>query len=102
MSEERLNLGLRAVNAPGKQPGSGCGCGHHQSDNTSAVGGCGGHTSQENRHGGCGCGGQGRRRAQVMQPASDLRSQAAVEAVKAAMAAGIDVKNFAAAADLDQ
>lgn len=115
MSEERLNLGLRAVGAPGKQPGSGCGCGRHQQAGANADGGCGcgGHgrraaaqvqanQAAQNTNGGCGCGGHERRHAQTVQPDSDLRAQAAAEAMKAALAAGIAVGNFAAASDLDQ
>lgn len=81
----RLNLGLRAKDAPGKKPGSGCGCGRHQ---------------QAGEKKGCGCGGH--RQGGVQQPMNQHRDEAAAQAAKLAAELGVFLPdNPAAATDLE-
>ncbi|MDO5060593.1 MAG: hypothetical protein Q4D73_03060 [Actinomycetaceae bacterium] len=94
MSEARINLGLRDVNAPGKKPGSGCGCGRHgggaagddavTAASVPAVGG----------HAGCGCGGK-RRQQQAHQPVSELRAEAVADAARVAAQLGVELAEIA-------
>ncbi len=111
---ERLNLGLRAKDAPGKAPGSGCGCGRHgESAGQKRWCGCGGHGRGQQASAapeatpavkrGCGCGGHGRRLGQATQPVVEsMRAAAAAEAAKLAAELGVELpENPAAATDLE-
>ncbi|MCS4484220.1 hypothetical protein NXS08_01775 [Gleimia sp. 6138-11-ORH1] len=94
MSEARLNLGLRDVNAPGKKPGSGCGCGRHAKVATEETSVTGASLPTVGEHGGCGCG-KKRQQAEASQLADNTRAKAAAEALQIAQQLGVDLAEIA-------
>lgn len=94
MSEARINLGLRDVNAPGKQPGSGCGCGRHAAPANGDASVTAASVPGTGNHGGCGCG-KKRRHQQETQPVSNLRAAAAADAAKVAAQLGVELAEIA-------
>lgn len=94
MSEARINLGLRDVKAPGKKPGSGCGCGRHSAGGTGDEAVTAASVPAAGGGSGCGCGGK-RRHQQVSQPVPELRAEAAAEAARVAAQLGVELAEIA-------